>query len=153
VELRLARELELRVALQTHELSQVRAALAREIAERLRTELALRESEASLRSVIDGIPGFVAIMTPAGAVEAVNRQIVEYTGKPLEELKQWGTNGTVHAEDLPTWQRSSPNRLRLACPTKSNSVCGASMADIDGSTTAAFRCATPPGPSSAGTFF
>ena len=35
------------------------------------------------------------------SVEAVNRQILEYTGQSLEELKNWGTNGTVHHEDLP----------------------------------------------------
>jgi hypothetical protein len=35
-----------------------------------------------------------------GDVQFVNRQILEYTGKTLEELKQWGTNDTVHADDL-----------------------------------------------------
>jgi PAS domain S-box-containing protein len=61
----------------------------------------LRESERSARLVVDSIPGPVALLTAAGEVEFVNRQIVEYTGRPLEELKQWGTNDTVHPEDLP----------------------------------------------------
>ena len=56
---------------------------------------------ANSRSVMDGVPGLVAILAPEGAVEAVNRQILEYTGQQLEELRQWGTNGTVHPEDLP----------------------------------------------------
>jgi PAS domain S-box-containing protein len=72
-----------------------------DITERKRAEEALRESERNLRSVIDGIPGFVGILAPNGDVEALNRQILEYSGQSLEELKNWGTNGTVHHEDLP----------------------------------------------------
>ena len=67
----------------------------------IRAQEALRESERSLRSAIDGIPGLVGVLAPNGEVEAVNRQIIEYCGQSLEELKNWGTNGTVHPEDLP----------------------------------------------------
>ena len=66
----------------------------------IRAENALRESEQSLRSALDGIPGLVGVLAANGEVEAVNRQILEYCGKSLEELKNWGTNGTVHPEDL-----------------------------------------------------
>ena len=62
---------------------------------------ALRESEQSLRSAIDGIPGLVGVLAPNGDVEAVNRQILEYCGQSPEELRNWGTNGTVHPEDMP----------------------------------------------------
>ena len=50
---------------------------------------------------MDSIPGLVALLTSGGEVQFVNRQILEYTGQTLEELKQWGTNDTVHPEDLP----------------------------------------------------
>jgi PAS domain S-box-containing protein len=62
---------------------------------------ALGESERNSRLIVDSIPGLVALLTAAGEVQFVNRQIVEYTGQTLEELKQWGTNDTVHPEDLP----------------------------------------------------
>jgi PAS domain S-box-containing protein len=62
---------------------------------------ALRESERNSRLLVDSIPGLVALLTPDGQVQFVNRQILEYTGRTLEELKQWGTNDTVHPEDLP----------------------------------------------------
>jgi PAS domain S-box-containing protein len=65
-----------------------------------RTEQALRESERSLRSAIDGIPGLVGVLAPNGEVEAVNRQLLEYYGQPLEEVRNWGTNGMVHSDDL-----------------------------------------------------
>jgi PAS domain S-box-containing protein len=68
---------------------------------RKRAEEALRESERGLRSAIDGIPGFVATLAPNGEIETVNRQILQYCGQSLEELKNWGTNGTIHQQDLP----------------------------------------------------
>ena len=58
-------------------------------------------AEDATRLVVDSIPGLVALLTPGGEVQFVNRQILEYTGQTLEELKGWGTNGTVHPEDLP----------------------------------------------------
>jgi len=61
----------------------------------------LRESEKSVRLIVDGIAGLVAIMTPEGAVEFVNNQVLEYFGKTLEELKGWSTSDAVHPDDLP----------------------------------------------------
>ena len=78
-----------------------RLAFVLDLTERKRAEEALRESERSLRSAIDGIPGLVAILAPKGDLEAVNRQIFEYCGQSLEELRNWGTNGTIHPDDLP----------------------------------------------------
>ena len=59
------------------------------------------EDDRRSRILIDSIPGLVALLTTGGEVEFVNRQILEYTGGSLEELKHWGTNGIVHPEDLP----------------------------------------------------
>ena len=72
-----------------------------DVTEIVRAQDVLRESERSLRSAIDGIPGLVGVLAPNGDVETVNRQITAYCGQSLEELKNWGTNGTVHHEDLP----------------------------------------------------
>jgi PAS domain S-box-containing protein len=72
-----------------------------DVTERKRAEDALRESERSWRSAIDGIAGLVSIHFPNGEVETVNRQCLEYFGRSLEELKNWGTSDAVHPEDLP----------------------------------------------------
>lgn len=94
-------ELEQRVAERTRELEQANAVLQRENAEWRHAEQSLRERDRQSRSIIDGIPGFVASLSPDGGVEAVNHQILEYTGQPLAELKRWGTNGIVHPDDMP----------------------------------------------------
>ena len=53
-----------------------------------------------LNAVIDGIPGLVGILSPDGRFEIANRRIVEYCGKTLDELRQWGLIGIVHDDDL-----------------------------------------------------
>ena len=60
-----------------------------------------REGERESRQILDSIPGLVAILTAAGDVEVVNRQVFEYFGQTLDELRLWGTNDTIHPEDLP----------------------------------------------------
>jgi PAS domain S-box-containing protein len=67
----------------------------------MRAQEALRESERSSRSAIDGIAGLVAILAPNGEAETINRQCLEYFGRSLEWLKNWGTSDAVHPEDLP----------------------------------------------------
>jgi PAS domain S-box-containing protein len=72
-----------------------------DVTEIMRAQEALRESERSSRSTIDGIAGLIVVLVPNGEVETVNRQVFEYFGQSLEELKQWGTNDAVYPEDLP----------------------------------------------------
>lgn len=62
---------------------------------------ALSESERSSGLLVDSIPGLVALLTPTGDIEVLNRQVFEYFGQTLEELKQWATNDTIHPEDRP----------------------------------------------------
>jgi PAS domain S-box-containing protein len=83
---------------------------ATDIQDRKRAEEVLRESERSIRLIVDGIAGLVAIMTPDGQVEFVNNQTVEYFGRPLEQLKDWATSDAIHPDDLPrvvaAWKHS-----------------------------------------------
>ncbi len=75
--------------------------LSVDIDENMRAQEALRESERSLRSAIDGIAGLVAVLTPNGEVETVNRQCLEYFGRSLEDLGNWQFNDAVYPDDLP----------------------------------------------------
>lgn len=40
-------------------------------------------------------------MTAACELELVNQQVLEYFGRTLEELKDWGSIGCVHSDDMP----------------------------------------------------
>ena len=74
------------------------------------TENGAVQNELTLRHVVDGISALVAVLTPDGAVEIVNRQVLNYFSKTLEELREWSGTDAVHPDDLPTvialWTRS-----------------------------------------------
>jgi PAS domain S-box-containing protein len=71
-----------------------------DIDDQKRAEEKLRTSEINLRKIIDNIPGFVATLNPAGVMEHVNRRMLEYYGKTLDEMNNWEFNDTVHPDDL-----------------------------------------------------
>ena len=79
-----------------------------DIDDRKRIEDALRASEHSLRLMVESIPGLICTNTAAGEVEYVNKRLLDYTGRSLEELRNWSI--VVHPDDLPIvaelWQRS-----------------------------------------------
>ena len=68
------------------------------------------QNELTLRQIVDGISAPLAVMTPDGALEIVNRPILEYFGKTAEELKEWTNTDAVHSDDLPrvvsAWRQS-----------------------------------------------
>ena len=98
---RLAAGLDERVAQRTRELAATNETLAWEVEERRQAEEALRESERNARLIMDGIPGLVALLGADGGVEVVNRQVLDYSGRTLEDLRQWGSSDIVHPDDLP----------------------------------------------------
>jgi PAS domain S-box-containing protein len=79
-----------------------------DIEERRQAEAALRAPwwirsptrEDHFRSVADNIAGLATLVTPAGQIELVNCQTLEYFGVTLEELRRWGIAGSVHPEDV-----------------------------------------------------
>jgi PAS domain S-box-containing protein len=69
-------------------------------AKRDREALTLGAGEEGFRLIVETIPGLIAVMTPEGEVEHVNRQVLEYFGRTPEELQQWETTDAVHPADL-----------------------------------------------------
>jgi len=59
----------------------------------------LRQSEDSLRLIIDTIPTMAWTLRPDGAVDFLNQRWMDYTGLSLEEIKD--PNRVVHPADLP----------------------------------------------------
>ena len=68
------------------------------------------QDELTLRQIVDGISALVAVLTPDGAVEIVNRRVLDYFGKTLEDMREWSSSDAVHPDDLPgvmtVWTRS-----------------------------------------------
>ncbi|WP_287149465.1 PAS domain-containing protein [Mesorhizobium sp.] len=72
-----------------------------DVDDRRRAEEALSIRGRYASSIVDSIPGLVAAFTPGGEVEFVNRQVLEYFGRKLEELKRWERSDATHPDDLP----------------------------------------------------
>jgi PAS domain S-box-containing protein len=62
--------------------------------------IALRKARQDSRSIIDDIPGLVALLSATGEVEFANRRLIEYTGQTLQELQRWTTSDVVHPDDF-----------------------------------------------------
>lgn len=107
---RFTMELDQRIALRTRELSTINEELRRELAECSRAKDAPSTSERQLHSIVDSIPALIAVMSPTGEVEFLNRQHLEYFGRDIEELRNCRTIDAVHPEDLPhalqLWENS-----------------------------------------------
>ncbi len=73
--------------------------LLTDIDDRKRAEEALRESEHASRLIVNSIPGLIIVVTPSGDFESVNLPVLEYIGKPLEDVRHWAINDIVHADD------------------------------------------------------
>ncbi|MGD0474726.1 MAG: PAS domain-containing protein [Candidatus Velthaea sp.] len=81
-----------------------------DIEERKRAEDELRERASQFRAIADCVPALIAVMSSTGAVENVNRHVLEYFNATLDELKAWTTGDFCHPDDLPAivaaWTRS-----------------------------------------------
>ena len=73
-----------------------------DIQDRKQAEEALRASERDLRLIVDSIPGLVSTRTPAGKAEFVNRRLLDFYGKSLDEVTASDWSSLVHPED---WDR------------------------------------------------
>jgi PAS domain S-box-containing protein len=73
--------------------------MSTDIEDRRRAEEAVRARESRFQSIVDGLPALCALMTPAGEVELVNRQALEYFGATLEEMKARAIGPSFHPDD------------------------------------------------------
>jgi len=71
--------------------------LLSDVEDRKQAEESVRLSEYNFRMIVDSIPGLVHTMTPAGEIDLVSQQLLDLSGKTLEELKNWPQ--LVHPDD------------------------------------------------------
>jgi len=79
-------DLEDLVGERTQELSRANAELQREIAERRRTEEALRQSRANLQTLFDSLQDFLTVVDLKGRLLAVNPTVIRRLGYSAQEL-------------------------------------------------------------------
>ncbi len=90
--------------------------LLTDIEDRKHAEDALRASETNLREILDSIPGLVCTLSPAGEMELTNRPFLQYFGKTLEEMKDWGNSDAVHPDDMPLVLHEFTNSITTGAP-------------------------------------
>jgi PAS domain S-box-containing protein len=90
--------------------------MSTDVEDRKRAEEALRASEFNARMIVDGIPGLAARVSPAGEVEVVNRPLLEYFGKDLEEVRNWANTDAIYPDDLPLAIETFNNSLPTGRP-------------------------------------
>jgi PAS domain S-box-containing protein len=84
----------------TGELTRVNRRLQAEILERLRTEMALRESEVRFRTIFEGAPVGIGLWDLEGKFLEGNPALTEMLGYSLEELRRLDPAGLSQPEDL-----------------------------------------------------
>ena len=72
----------------------------RDITERKRTELQLRESEFRLRQLTETIPEMLWSATPEGVIDYCNARVLDYTGFSANEIKGSGWTKLLHPDDV-----------------------------------------------------
>jgi len=97
---RLRAKLEEMVAERTAHLNAANEQLRVELAERLRAERALRESEERFRSMADNAPVVIWTSGPDAKLNFVNRYALKFTGRQFEELTGDGWMKVLHPEDV-----------------------------------------------------
>jgi PAS domain S-box-containing protein len=93
-------ELEKRVEERTAELTKANDQLRSQIAERRRTEAALRQSEKQFRQVFEESPIGMALCSPERGFISVNRAYIEMLGYTESELSSLSFRDITHPEDL-----------------------------------------------------
>lgn len=64
-------------------------------------ELALKASEEEFRSLSQSLLNHIWTAKPDGKLDWLNDRVLDYSGKPAEQLKDDGWAGIIHPEDLP----------------------------------------------------
>lgn len=72
----------------------------RDISERRRAQVALRESEGRFRQLADAMPQIVWTAAPDGSIDYMNRRWYDFTGLPESAVNQ-GWQQIVHPDDAP----------------------------------------------------
>jgi len=86
-------------------------------------EESLAERELKLRLFVDCVPGLVSTLSPVGELQFLNGQILEYFGKPLDEVRDWPSKEVAHPDDLPRVTAAFKTSISTGQPFDSEHRC------------------------------
>jgi PAS domain S-box-containing protein len=86
--------------------------------ERKRSEVEREQSERRYRLLTEVIPQQVWTARPDGALDYVNRRVLEYFGRTLEEMLGWGWQNVVYEDDVQPALERWRSSLQTAEPYK-----------------------------------
>jgi hypothetical protein len=81
-----------------------------------RAKEVLRSNERELQLILDTLPALIYTQSPEGETKFVNRRLLEYFGRPLADLQNWGESGLVHPDDLARVIRESQRGVACGEP-------------------------------------
>jgi PAS domain S-box-containing protein len=94
------------------------AILFRDIAERKRSEEALRESQERLRLLANLVPDLLWDSEPDGSTGWYNQRWMEYTGQTFEEAIGWGWVEAIHPDDREESVRLYKKAVKAGVPVR-----------------------------------
>lgn len=90
--------------------------IIRDVTERRRMEVELREREGYHRALVDSVPGIVFTTDPDGNCDYCNRRWYDYTGLTFEQTKGHGWTSVIHPDDRDVAMAVWLNALRSGQP-------------------------------------
>ena len=77
-----------------------------DIDDRTKADETLRESEFTLRQIIETVPGQLWSADPAGELTQLNQRLLDYSGMRFEDFKDGGWEAFLHPDDFPETARA-----------------------------------------------
>lgn len=97
-------ELETRVVERTRQLADANLNLVREMDERIKTEDALRRSEALFRTIFEEVSLGIMVVSLEGVIRSANRGMEVFLGRPRMEIEGLRVTEITYSEDISTTQ-------------------------------------------------
>jgi PAS domain S-box-containing protein len=110
-------ELEVRVEQRTEELAQANKDLRTEIAERLRAEVALRESEEKYRELVENISDIIYAIDQDGIISYISPAIERILGYDPQDVVGTHFSRFIHPDDMPRLEKML-HRVLAGSPLK-----------------------------------
>jgi PAS domain S-box-containing protein len=70
-----------------------------DVDDRKKAEEELLKRQLDVTSILDSLPAYIVVLDPAGEIEFMHQNTVEYTGATIDEHRKWKNTDTIHPAD------------------------------------------------------